>query len=318
MDQEPNCKETGLAHYECSVCGAIDEDSYVELATNDEHSFSEWNIEEEATCISTGLKTRVCTRCSYTEYEIIPMTDHTYEVAGMHLDDCETITVTWVCSYCGDTYEETITGNFHNYVLVSDTATCTEKGIATYECTYCGDTYEVESEALGHAWGDWILSETYTQDGVEYGLYIHECTRDCCDNVFQQVVMPLSEGEPENDEGDAGETETVANVYAVSSAGIEVGESAVSGTGTLLVVSGDEEVGTMYVRVAIVYVNEDGEQLLVVNNAEVKSDMTFNVPSVKAPYGYSVSSVCLVAVTDDAAALSGSWAEVAVTEPNVL
>ncbi|MCD7769595.1 MAG: hypothetical protein LUH36_05735 [Oscillospiraceae bacterium] len=359
VDSDATCTTGTIYHYVCSMCGEAETDSKGNVAYHEKddasskyHVWTEWNVETEATCCETGLKTRVCTVCSQAQYEVIDKTAHTYEIVDQHLDDCDSITITYQCSACaayakanntsiyaldctlstplvsetsttytenyGSYVVETIYGDFHSWTLVegSCTATCTEAGTETYLCDYCGDAKTVAVKALGHDWDEWVLVETYTgTDGIEYGLYTRGCDRDGC-GASQQTVMALADGEPENEGSDDSGSET-SNVYTISSVGIDKTDDAVTGTGTLIVV-GDDEVGEMYVRVAIVYVNEDGEQLLVVNTAEVKSDLTFNVPSVKAPYGYTVSSVCLVAVTDDVTALYGSWAGVAASGTVIL
>ena len=42
----------------------------------EEHTFSEWNIEVDATHFTTGKQYKVCTKCNYEIKEIIPITDH--------------------------------------------------------------------------------------------------------------------------------------------------------------------------------------------------------------------------------------------------
>ena len=42
------------------------------------HNYSQWQITKQATCAEEGSKTRSCSRCTTTETQSIPTTDHTY------------------------------------------------------------------------------------------------------------------------------------------------------------------------------------------------------------------------------------------------
>lgn len=64
--------------------------------------------------------------------------------------------------------------HLHDYQLSVTDPTCTEAGSKTYTCA-CGDAYTETIEALGHAWGEWVVLKdpTYTEWGVEG----HTCSR---------------------------------------------------------------------------------------------------------------------------------------------
>lgn len=310
-DVAATCKTEGVGHYDCTRCGEAGPDEKIEIDEN-AHVYTEWNVEEEATCCKEGLLTRVCVLCSHAEYKTAETLDHEYAIVDMQLIDCETIEVTFACA-CGDSYTEEINGDFHNYKAISNSADCQNDDEVTLECTYCHATKTEPSKALGHLWGEYTLSETYVLNGEEYGLYIAECQRPGC-IAHNQVVQLLVEEAPEPDEP---VEEIIENVYALSTANIAVDANGVSGTGSIILVEGNQEIGELYARVAVVYENEAGEQILVVNAAQVKADLSFKVPSVKAPFGYSVKTVCVVGVDNDAA-VDGAWADYAVTAPAVL
>lgn len=331
------CKEY-KSHYECKDCGAVLTDEKGNTIYNterpeddnpsDHHTWSKWKLETEATCEHEGKQSRVCSTCGAKQYETIKMSDHQWVVSHTHLLDCTKIEVTYECANCGmESPEKTIIeGNFHQYVAAEQhknnkAATCLEDGAVQMVCKYCGDEGKVEKvPALGHDWSDWELIDTYnTEDGEELGVYTRDCQRPNCDYHEELVSATSPVEEPENpgaSEEPEAPVETVENIYAIDAANVVKGDASVSGTGNLIVV-GTEEVGEMYVRVAVVYENEAGEQILVVNVAEVKADLTFKIPSVKAPYGYSVKTVCLVAVTSDEA-VEGAWADYAVCDNVVL
>lgn len=335
-----NCLEYTY-HLECSYgCGTVytepDENGneqvvyYTEaakpyedgdLAGELKHDWTDWSIDVEPTCCEKGTMTRACTICGAKQALEIEKLDHTYAIVDQHLDSCEQITVTYQCTdpdcECDATFTETITGDFHQYVPAegaTDTATCTENGTLKLVCKYCDAEKLIPTEALGHAWGEWTLEKTFVKDGEEVGYYRHVCER--C-GYAEEIISAESPEQPADpvDPVDPDDP-VVENIYAISTANVTVEETAVSGTGTLVVI-GEQEVGEMYARVAVVYENEAGEQILVVNVAEIKADNTFKIPSVKAPYGYTVKQVCLVAVTDDAA-VEGAWSDYAVSDPAVL
>ncbi|MDD4760567.1 MAG: S-layer homology domain-containing protein [Bacteroidaceae bacterium] len=56
----------------------------------------------------------------------------------------------------------------HNYTSeITTEATCTAQGYATYTCD-CGDSYVGDTNALGHSWGDGVVTAqpTYSMEGV--------------------------------------------------------------------------------------------------------------------------------------------------------
>ncbi len=73
---------TGLASYDNTY--AIENESYARLRIRDRadivctagghvHSWSEWTVEKEATCIAEGSKVRTCTVCGEKQHEVIPV-----------------------------------------------------------------------------------------------------------------------------------------------------------------------------------------------------------------------------------------------------
>lgn len=329
------CKEY-KSHFVCKNCGAVLTDEKGETVYNterpeddnasDHHTWSDWKVETEATCECEGKQSRVCSTCGAKQYETIDMLEHQWVVSHTHLLDCTQIEVTYACANCGaENPEKTIIeGNFHQYVAAKQhennkAATCLEDGAVQMVCKYCGEEGEVEKvPALGHDWSEWELIDTYTKDGEELGVYTRDCLRPGCKHHEELVsaTAPVEPEQPTDPVEPEAPVETVENIYAIDAANVVKGENSVSGTGNLIVV-GTEEVGEMYARVAVVYENEAGEQILVVNVAEVKADLTFKIPSVKAPYGYTVKTVCLVAVTSDEA-VEGAWADYAVCDNVVL
>ena len=102
------------------------------------HTFSAWVILQDATCLTDGLRVRVCT--------------------------------------CGESERETIQALGHDVEHhEAEEPTCTEKGWESYEtCSRCDYTTYEEIEELGHDWGvcEIIQAPTQSQEGEgRYSCY---------------------------------------------------------------------------------------------------------------------------------------------------
>ena len=107
-------------------------------------------------------------------YEVIPVHEHTYEVASVVPATCtEKGLTTYVCSACGESYTEDIEALGHNYTPSVTDPTCTEAGYTTYTCA-CGDSYTAdEVEATGHSYTPSVTDPTCTDKG--YTTYTCAC-----------------------------------------------------------------------------------------------------------------------------------------------
>lgn len=73
----------------CKVDGDSDDSSTIIGGdTNCEHLWSDWTEEQEATCKTTGLQSRICTLCDGKEEKLIEKTAHKYNSEN-------------ICEYCG-------------------------------------------------------------------------------------------------------------------------------------------------------------------------------------------------------------------------
>ena len=125
------CTEGGYTTHTCA-CG----DSYVDNKTNAlGHDMSELLEHVDATEEAEGHNLWGCSRCDYTETEILPKLDHQHDY----------------------TRTEVVTA-----------PTCTEQGYTTVTITCrCGDSQtEVVNyvAALGHTWGEWVETQAPTVD----------------------------------------------------------------------------------------------------------------------------------------------------------
>lgn len=100
------------------------------------HSFGNWIIDKEATCINEGKKYRICTDCEYRQEWIIDTTSH----------------------------------NWENKYTIDKEATCGEEGSKSVHCSVCDATTDVTViNKLAHSWneGNIIKEPTSTEEGVK-------------------------------------------------------------------------------------------------------------------------------------------------------
>ncbi|HIY96091.1 MAG TPA: leucine-rich repeat domain-containing protein [Candidatus Borkfalkia excrementigallinarum] len=157
-------------HWHAATCEHTDEMS--DLAA---HTFGDWTVVTEQTCVQDGVQERACTVCGYTEEQTLPATGvHDYEVA-VHIDgDCVTEERTsYKCKNCSDTYEEV--GNVDPSVHHSTAFACGS------HCASCAqDT--AESDHAAAACG---LSGHYICDGQDH----IQCTIPVDENmIFEETA----------------------------------------------------------------------------------------------------------------------------------
>ena len=156
----------------CSVCnkpyGTVDADN---------HSFTKYVSEHDATCVVNGHETAACDYgCGKKNTKIAEnsLLGHSYIETFNWTEDGLACTVTFTCDREGCTedteghsvsYDCTVTSN------VKIPATCTAKGTTTYTAayTYNGKTYtdtkDVEDIAkVDHTFGEWVVTKQATED----------------------------------------------------------------------------------------------------------------------------------------------------------
>ncbi len=118
------------------------------------HTFDDWKVVLEATCISRGQKARRCTVCG--EEEIVDYVDF----------------------------------NAHKKVSIGDVeATCEQFGRENCQkCVICGQEFFSYAKPLGHIWSDEYTVDqeaTCTRDG----FMSHHCTREGCSSIKDKLVI---------------------------------------------------------------------------------------------------------------------------------
>jgi len=160
------CTDRGYTTYTCE-CGASYVSNYTDILP---HTMGDWEVTTAPTCTAEGIKTRICTGCSYTETESVPKTEHTY-TAEVTLPTCTDRGYTTYTCECGDTYigdyTETVPHTMGDWQITAE-PTETSEGEKIRACTVCGHTETVSIPALYHVYGDWTVTKqpTCTESGT--------------------------------------------------------------------------------------------------------------------------------------------------------
>jgi hypothetical protein len=134
------------------------------------HTWGEWNVEAEgsftATCMETGIGSRVCTVCGETDTNTtIPIDANAHDwkqLEGIAPTCTETGSGTRECNICEKEESlDVIPALGHVWKVWAQTTapTCEAAGIKTRDCTVCNVTdteKQTGDNALGHNYGEWV------------------------------------------------------------------------------------------------------------------------------------------------------------------
>lgn len=165
----------------CTSCNKNDK-------CKDGHTWSQWHIDEEATCANVGQKSRTCTVCNEKDQEKINKLDHVWGEWDEHEATCdEAAYKERTCEKCNTTEKESFGTPKHKLIKVEHKdATCKETGLVEhYLCEECGKTFSdenatdelptVEIPTTDHTYdeNDWKSNATH---------HWHEC--EVCNEVI--------------------------------------------------------------------------------------------------------------------------------------
>lgn len=195
---EATCTTDGYTVYNCS-CGETKKSDIVEKLG---HSYGEFVVTVEPTSTTSGVREKVCTRCSdkitetidpieeghvhsYTEYKLV--ITPTLESEGLISSNCKDLdsSITKVLPKLGD-LSYTLTSN-------SKSATCASRGFNEYQIALSSLgldttdtlTFSVETQRLEHE----LVETKKDATCVEYG-YIKETCKNC-DYDCTTIINPL-------------------------------------------------------------------------------------------------------------------------------
>ncbi len=205
--------ETG--HWHPCVCG--------EKFGTTNHTYGEWEVVIEATCVAVGSIKRTCSVCGFVETARVEKTAHTVvsdpaisptctvtgKTEGSHCSYCGAIVVKqnpipatghnfstawssdgvnhWHECHCGEKKDITA----HSAVVDSSVKeSCTASGLtAGSHCSVCGAVIVAQQiiPAPGHSFGEWEITKEATEE--EEGLQKHTCT--VCGLTETEVIPKL-------------------------------------------------------------------------------------------------------------------------------
>ncbi|MBQ7296291.1 MAG: hypothetical protein IJW86_08915 [Clostridia bacterium] len=186
----PTCTAKGYDEYVCQRdgCGHSYRDNYTNVKA---HAFGAWETVYAAVCEVAGLEKRVCADCGFMELQttaalshITPdnwtvITNATCEGKGYQVKYCTQ-------PGCGKLMEsEVIAALGHNYVTVTTAATCTWSGSTVKTCETCGDVDTTVIEALGHNYGEAVVSDA---DCTHGGFKVYTCQVTTCGHQKYELI----------------------------------------------------------------------------------------------------------------------------------
>lgn len=156
------------------------------------HSYTDWGVTIPATCVATGIESRICTVCGQEETRTLPKEEHAFSgwVETRKANCVEAGLEKRMCDECGLTQSRQIAMLAHNLQYTHTTAaTCTSGGKEYSECTVCKQVFfHFVSSALGHD-----FEETFTVDKeptCNPGSKSRHCSRLGCDAKTDVTVVP--------------------------------------------------------------------------------------------------------------------------------
>ena len=157
-----DCLTPARYFYSCE-CGAHTNDTMLVFEDGDlgDHTFGEWTVSKDSTCVADGQKTRKCKVCSYTEYE------DTDIAPDGHV---------WESDYTTD-----------------KEPTCTQAGSESIHCSLCDARKDIkEISPKGHDWSEWktLVEPTITSED--------KASRSCnvC-GIKEEKALPKLSGKKE-------------------------------------------------------------------------------------------------------------------------
>ena len=157
-----------------------------------EHDFSDWDIEQEASCAHAGLQSRICNKCGLEEKSVIERESHSWgkwtitknvscEESGYK--ECE-------CKACGAVKQVSITALGHSYSseqTIEKVATCKETGIISYPCEREGCNATANPEEIPMLEHVYSTTEEYKEAScTEKGYYTYLC-EGCKEHITVEI-----------------------------------------------------------------------------------------------------------------------------------
>ncbi len=163
----------------CSLCHELS--TYV----TEQHSFTNYVNNDDATCTTNGTKTATCDKCNATDTVEIPnsLLGHSYNQITVNPTCTEDGYDKLVCTICGN--EEIVDGTNvdklgHSYIANEiASANCISNGIVEYTCEACNDKYFEYTDINKDSHNELIYARTVDPTETEDGYDIYYCSNLC-------------------------------------------------------------------------------------------------------------------------------------------
>ena len=176
VTKQPNCSETGVKTYTCSICNGTKTET---IAKTTDHVYGNW------TKLDDTKHQHSCTKCGTAQ-----TANHSWNAGTVTKQpNCsETGVKTYTCSICNGTKTETIAKTtdhvYGNWTKVNDNS-------HTHSCTLCGKT-----ETVAHEWDLGKITVTPTLETT--GIRVRSCKG--CDATKTEVVPKRANGDLNGDQ----------------------------------------------------------------------------------------------------------------------
>lgn len=197
--EDVKCGETADQTRTCKICGTVEKRTGEVV----EHIWDNGKVTTEPTCTKDGVKTYTCTRgCGETKTDPIKALGHDLDEGAVTKEPTctEKGEKTYSCKREDCDYTETEEIDALGHKLPEDKEiinepTCTEEGEEKGVCERCGEEVTVNIPALGHDWGEWVVTKEATAD--EDGEQERVCSR--CDAKETETIPATGGGTSENE-----------------------------------------------------------------------------------------------------------------------
>ncbi|MBO7303508.1 MAG: hypothetical protein J6U68_04925 [Clostridia bacterium] len=132
-----------------------------------EHSFSEWQIEIDATCEQEGKKQRACSECEFVDVEYLTKLEHSLSVSETVAPTCDKEGYSVFLCECGYTYKSDYKAPTGHTLKKTATVakTCSEVGYTQYSCEKCEYSFKSDYVPQSHEFEKSLTLPTATQSG---------------------------------------------------------------------------------------------------------------------------------------------------------
>lgn len=189
-DKQPTCAAEGSKSRHCTICNAKTDVTPIEKL---EHKYTE-SVTKPATCATEGILTKTCSVCNDVATQAIAKIEHTF--TDEWITDVQPTCIaegskSHHCSVCGEKTDVTALPKTTDHLYSSKTTkdpTCTKAGVVTDTCNVCGDTKTSALPALGHTFGQYVVTVQPTAD--KEGSEQRTCTQ--CNTTETRAIAKLS------------------------------------------------------------------------------------------------------------------------------